>query len=94
MCSKITLQNQCPGDVLEKKVFLQISQNSPDNNCAKAYFLIKLQDSACAFIKKATLAQVFSCEFWKTSNNIFSYGTPLMAAFYSKGSRIISLTLL
>ena len=75
-----------------KKLFLEISQNSPDNNCAKTYFLIKLQASACAFIKKETLAQVFSCEFWKISKNIFSYGTPLMAAFYSKGSRTISLT--
>ena len=75
-----------------KKLFLEIQQNSPDNNCAKAYFLMKLQASTCIFSKKETVAQVFSCEFCKISKNIFSYGTPLMAAFYSKGSRTISLT--
>ena len=32
-------------------------------------FLIKLQ--ACSFIKKETLAQVFSCEFCEISKNIF-----------------------
>ena len=26
---------------------------------------------ACNFIKKETLAQVFSCEFWKISKNTF-----------------------
>ena len=46
-----------------KKVFLKISQNSQENTCARVTFLIKLQASACNFIKKATLAQVFSCEF-------------------------------
>ena len=46
-----------------KKVFLKISQNSQENTCARASFLIKLQASVCNFIKKETLAQVFSCEF-------------------------------
>ena len=32
------------------------------------------------FIKKETLAQVFSCEFCKISKNTFSYGTLPMAA--------------
>ena len=44
-----------------KKVFLKISQNSQENTCARVSFLIKLQ----AFIKKETLAQVFSCKFVK-----------------------------
>ena len=35
---------------------------------------------ACNFIKKETLAQVFSCEFCEISKNTFSYGTPLVAA--------------
>ena len=46
-----------------KKVFLEISQNSQEIN----------------FIKKKTLAQVFSCEFWEISNNIFFHRTPLVA---------------
>ena len=32
------------------------------------------------FIKKETLAQVFSCEFFEISKNSFSYRTPAVAA--------------
>ena len=39
-----------------------------------------LYDKACNFIKKETLAHVFSCEFCEISKNIFSYRTPLVAA--------------
>ena len=31
-------------EVFCKKVFLEISQNSQKNTCARAYFLIKLKD--------------------------------------------------
>ena len=41
-------------------------------------FLTKLQASAFNFIKKETLAQVFSCEFCEISNT-FSYRTPPVA---------------
>ena len=34
----------------------------------------------CNFIKKETLAQVFSCEFCEISKNTFFYRTPLEAA--------------
>ena len=34
----------------------------------------------CNFIKKATLAQVFSCEFCEISKNTFSYRSPRVAA--------------
>ena len=54
-----------------KKVFLEISQHSQKNTCARIYFLMKLQASACNFIKKETLAQVFSCDFCETSKNNF-----------------------
>ena len=53
-------------EVFYKNVFLEISQNSQENTCARVSFLIKLQASrtqACNFIKKETLAQVLSCEF-------------------------------
>ena len=63
-----------------KKVFLEISQNSQENTCARDSFLIKLQAEACNFIKKKTLAQVFSCEFCEISKNTFSYRTPPVAA--------------
>ena len=35
---------------------------------------------ACNFIKKDTLAQVFSCEFWEISKNTFSYRASPLAA--------------
>ena len=35
---------------------------------------------ACIFIKKETLAQVFSCEFCEISKNTFFYRSPLVAA--------------
>ena len=61
-----------------KKVFLEISQNTQENTCARVSFLTKLQ--ACNFIKKETLAQVFSCEFCEIPKNTFSHRTPPVAA--------------
>ena len=60
-------------------MFLEISQNSQENTCARVSFLNKGLRPATLF-KKETLAQVFSCEFCKISKNIFSYRTPLVAA--------------
>ena len=61
-------------------MFLKISQNSQENICAGVSFLIKLQASACNFIKKETLARVFSCEFCEIFKNTFLYETPPVAA--------------
>ena len=58
-------------------MFLEISQNSQENTSARVSYL---QVSACNFIKKETLAQVFSCEFWEISKDIFFYRTPPVAA--------------
>ena len=57
--------------VLCKKVLLEISQNLQENICASVSFSIKLLASACNFIKKETLAHVFSCEFCEISKNTF-----------------------
>ena len=48
-------------------------------HCVRVPFLIKLQE-VCNFIKKETLAQVFSCEFCEISQKTFPYRTPLVAA--------------
>ena len=61
-----------------KKVLLEISQNSQENNCAGDSFLTKPQ--ACNFIKKDSLVQVFSCAFCKISKNTFFCRIPLVAA--------------
>ena len=50
------------------KGFLEILQNSQESTCARVSFLIKLQAEACNFIKKETLAEVFSSEFCGISN--------------------------
>ena len=39
--------------------------------CKKVFFLCKKVPKACNFIKKETLAQVFSCEFCEISKNTF-----------------------
>ena len=79
---------------LYRKVFLEISQNSLENSSATISFLIKLQAftsippeiiggievKACNFIKKESLAQVFSSEFCEISKNTFSKRTPPVAA--------------
>ena len=49
------------GGVLQQKVFLEISQNSQEDTCASVSFSNKVA-GPCNFIKKETLAQVFSCE--------------------------------
>ena len=54
-----------------RKVFLEILENSQENTCARVSFLIKLQASACNFIKKETLAQLFCCEFCKIYKDTF-----------------------
>ena len=53
----------------------RISKNSQVNTCARVSFLIKLQGSTCNFIKKETLAEVFSRELCKISTNTFPYRT-------------------
>ena len=55
--------------VVQENVLLEISQNSQGNTCARVPFLIKLQAEVCNFIKKETLAQMFSCEICEISKN-------------------------
>ena len=62
---------------LYKKVFLKFSQNSQENTCARASFLIKLQAEICNLISKETLAQLLSCEFCEIFKNTFFYRKPL-----------------
>ena len=48
-----------------KKVFLEISQNSQENACARVSFLIKLQVWVCNFIKKRFWYRCFPVNFAK-----------------------------
>ena len=65
-------------------MFQEILQNSKENTCNRVSFLIKLQGSACNFIKKDTLTQVFSCEFCEIFKNTFSYRTFPVAVSWHK----------
>ena len=59
-----------PPEVFYRKM-LKNSKNSHENTCARVSFLIKLEVSACNFIKKETLAQMLSCEFGEIFKNTF-----------------------
>ena len=64
-----------------KNVFLEISQNSQENTCARDSFVIKLQ--ACdlqPYYKRVSDTGVF---LWilQNSKNTYFYRTPLLAAF-------------
>ena len=53
-----------------KKKFLKFSQNSQENSCARASFLMKLQTSD-NFIQKGALAHLLSYEFCEIFMNTF-----------------------
>ena len=69
-----------------RKVLLEISQNSQENTCARVSFLIKLQ-------AQETLAQMFSCEFCKISENVFFTVHLQITASGRKGTIFIPLPL-
>ena len=56
-----------------KKSFRNFAKFTRKHLCQILFFLIKLQASASNFIKKESLAQVFSCTFYKTFMNTFLY---------------------
>ena len=58
----------------------------------KKVFLEISQNSQENFIKKETLARVFSCEFCEISKNTFSYRTPPVPASHYKTSSVINHT--
>ena len=72
------LQKQPP------KVFLELSQNSQEKQLCQCLFFNKVAGLACNFIKKETLAQVFSCEFWEISKNNFLHRKNLWNIWWSR----------
>ena len=46
----------------------------------QSLFFDKVAGAACNFIKKESLAKVFSCEFCKIFKNTFFHRSPLVAA--------------
>ena len=54
------------------------NSGSQENTCTRISFLIKTE--TYNFIKKETLAEMFSSEFCEISKNTFFHRTPLVAA--------------
>ena len=67
-----------PLEVFYKKGFLTNFSNSQENTCTRASLT-----ETCNFIKKGTLAQVFSFEIREICKKTFFYRTPLGDCFYS-----------
>ena len=63
------LAQKQPPEVFYKKAGLENFAKFTGKHLCKSLFLIKLQASACNFIKKETLSQEFSCEFCEISKN-------------------------
>ena len=62
LCSYKSFQKQ-PPEVLQKKVLKNVAKSTGKHLCQS------LRPEACNFIKKGTLAHVFSCEFCEISKN-------------------------
>ena len=73
------LFRSCRPKVFCKKGVLRNFTTFTGKHLCRASFLIKLQAWACNFIKKETLAQVFSCGFCEIPKNSFSYIIEILA---------------
>ena len=63
-----------------KKVVLKNFPNFTRKHLCQSLFFNEVAVLASNYIKKETLAQVFSCEFWAIFKNTYFYRTPLVAA--------------
>ena len=75
----LPLENSFPEVFCRKGVLRNFAKFTGKHLCQSLFFN-KVAGGACNFIKKETLAQVFSCEFCKIFKNTFSYRTPPVAA--------------
>ena len=66
-------------DVFCRKGILRNFAKFTGKHLCQSLFFNKVAGAACNFIKKETLAQVFSCEFCEISKNTFFYRTPPVA---------------
>ena len=68
-----------------ENVSLKFLQNSQENTCARISFLISWWPEAGSFIKKESLAQVFSYEFCEMFKKTFFYRTPTVTVLFLAG---------
>ena len=67
-------------EVFWKKGVLRNFAKFTGKHLYQSLFVNKVAGLTCNFIKKESLAQVFSCEFCKIFKNTFFYRTPQVAA--------------
>ena len=83
--SYCTLKNRLRHVKIRSKDFNSIfSVRNSDQRCSVGKGVLSCRPGACNFIKKGTLAQMFSCKFCEISKNTFSYRTPPIAASEKK----------
>ena len=73
LCFTFKQKKQSPRRLLSKGVLRNFAKFTGKHLCQSLFLSLN-------FIKKETLAQVFSCEFSEISKNTFFYRTPLVAA--------------
>ena len=81
MCLCEIFRSSRPEVFCEKDVLRNFVKFTGKHLCQSLLFN-KVAGGASNFIKKGTLAQVFSSEFCEISKNTFFYRTPLVAAFW------------
>ena len=81
------IKNSQPEVFCQKGVFKNLANFTRKHLCQSIFFnnAAGLRPEAYNFIKKETLAQVFSCEFCEIFKNTFSYRTPPVAAYILSG---------
>ena len=82
------VKKQSPRGVLKKGVLKSFTKFTGKHLWQSLFFN---KAEACNFIKKKALAQAFSCDFCKISNNTFLRRTPLVATSESYPSKQHSL---
>ena len=78
-------------EVFYKKGVLRNFAKFSGKHLCQSLFLIKVAGLSCNFIKKETVAQVFSCEFCEFYKNTFYVRTPLVVASDKKGKNALIL---
>ena len=68
-------------ELFYKKGVLRNFAKLTEKHLCQSLLFNKVVGQACKFIKKEILAQVFSCEFCKISNNTVFYRAPPVVAY-------------
>ena len=77
------------------RVLRKFAKSRAKHLCQSLFFnkFASLRPKVCNFIKKETLAQVLSCDFYAISKNTFSYRTPPVAASVNRSNTFLKSTL-